>query len=173
MDLSIRQRWKNIKWKKILTTEITSSWKPSLQSSVLLYIAEMLQEGFQLIEIFQFLLIIFPKQEATFQKMIEVLGQGGYFYQAVHHMNVKGNVAYQIKVAESYGQFGQGLETIAKYIHDRDLQQKNMRKVMIYPILLFCLMILMMFGLRLFLLPQLNNFALDGNNSLLNNLIWF
>ncbi len=165
--------WKSIKWKQLGKIEITSSWKPGLQAAVLLYIAEMLQEGFQLIEIFEFLKIIFPKQAETFVTMTEGLSNGQYFHQVVHHMHIKGNITYQIQVAEAYGNFGQGLEVIAKYIHETDLQTKKIRSVMIYPIILICLMISMMFGMRAFLLPQLATMSLDGGGKLMTSLIWF
>ncbi|OYW69284.1 MAG: competence protein, partial [Aerococcus viridans] len=111
-----------------------------MQAAVLLYIAEMLQEGFQLIDICRFLIIIFPKQAKDFEKMALGFENGHHFYELVGFMKIKGNIVYQIKVAESFGQFGNGLEEIAKYIQEQDVHMRRMRSVMIYPIMLMLLM---------------------------------
>lgn len=165
--------WKSIDWKQLANTEITSTWNPQLQANVLLYIAEMLQEGFPMLEIFDFLMIIYPKQAISFRKMSTGFSAGQYFYQVVHIMKIHGNVAYQIQVAEAYGQFGLGLEVIAKYIQERDLQMKKLKGVLIYPLVLIALMIGMLFGLRIFLLPQLETMLVGESNSLLTGLLIF
>ncbi|MEY8371788.1 competence type IV pilus assembly protein ComGB [Aerococcaceae bacterium 50-4] len=168
-----KQAWKNINWKQLANVEITSSWQPHLQATVLLYIAEMLQEGFPMLEIFAFLIIIFPKQETTFRRMSKGFSEGQYFYQVIALMNIKGNIAYQIQVAEAFGNFGSGLEVIAKYIQERDQQLKKLKGVLIYPLALICLMFAMLFGLRVFLLPQLNVMAIGESNKLLTYLLTF
>ncbi|MGH2119275.1 type II secretion system F family protein, partial [Aerococcus sp. L_32] len=173
MATSPSPAWKNINWKQLAKTEITSTWQPQLQATVLLYIAEMLQEGFPMLEIFSFLKTIFPKQEVTFGKMATGFSAGQYFYQVIHEMKIKGNVAYQIQVAEAYGNFGLGLETIAKYIQERDQQMQKLKGVMLYPIALTVLMIGMLFGLRIFLLPQLASMSVGEGQGLLSYLLIF
>jgi competence protein ComGB len=173
MALSVKRQWKNIKWRQLLTTELTTSWKPSLQAAVLLYIAEMLQEGFHLIDICRFLMIIFPKQVKDFEHIAHGFSKGQHFYELVGFMKIKGNIVYQIKVAESFGQFGQSLEEIALYIQEQDLHIHRMRSVMLYPLMLMVLMVAMMFGLRIFLLPQLAAFTQNGDSGILGNLIFF
>lgn len=173
MATSRKRVKKSINWKQIANIEITSTWKPELQASVLLYIAEMLQEGFPMLEIFDFLMVVFPQQEASFRKMASGFSKGQYFYQVVSVMKIKGNVAYQIQVAEAYGNFGSGLEVIAKYIQERDQQMRKLKGVLIYPLALICLMIAMLFGLRVFLLPQLATMSVSEGNGLLNFLLIF
>jgi len=173
MATSPSPAWKNINWKQLANTEITSTWRPHLQATVLLYIAEMLQEGFPMLEIFAFLKTIFPQQEVTFGKMADGFSAGQYFYQVIHEMKIKGNVAYQIQVAEAYGNFGLGLETIAKYIQERDQQMQKLKVVMVYPIALMVLMIGMLFGLRIFLLPQLASMSVGEGQGLLSYLLIF
>lgn len=62
-----------IDWKKLKNYEIVTVWQPAFQAEVLKYIAELLAEGFQLLQVMIFLKQVYPKQQETFEAMANEL----------------------------------------------------------------------------------------------------
>lgn len=61
----------------------------------------------------------------------------------------------QIRLAEIHGDLQHTLATILQHMKLFEKQQKELRKVIAYPILLLCFVFALLFGMRLFLLPPL------------------
>ncbi|KXB36040.1 competence type IV pilus assembly protein ComGB [Aerococcus christensenii] len=155
MEGSVKKSKRAINWKAIANYEITSSWTRKKQADVLLYIAQMSSEGFQLIEIFQFLGQIYPEKKEDFQAMESQLIRGNYFYQTLSILHFPQSVIFQVKVSEEWGDFAKDLLVISDYLKTRDQQRQEIRKTLRYPAFLVGMIAILLGGLRLFLLPQL------------------
>lgn len=164
---------KNITWKKILHYEITSAWTSQLQASVLSYISEMLQEGFSLQDTLPFLSIVYPKQAATFQAMEEDILLGKSFAEACLHLKLHGNQRFQIKIAEGHGAFADKLMEVANYLKLREENTKRIRQTLTYPIFLVFLILGMLFVMRSFLLPQIQDMSVGQASPLVFFLHFF
>lgn len=152
--------------------EITSGWSPAVQSEVLLYTAEMLAEGFNLIDIFPFLQAIYPRYAANFTNMQQELRAGRLFSETTRHMRLNQTIQYQIQTVEQFGEMAKGLKTIAEYIAELAQHRKKIRQTLIYPISLMLLIIGMLFALRTFMLPQLE-MLVDDTTGRLITIIFF
>lgn len=94
-----------IDWKKLKNYEIVTVWQPAFQAEVLKYIAELLAEGFQLLQIMIFLKQVYPKQQETFEAMANETASGYPFYEVVKHMKIEAMIKFPIQMAETMGEF--------------------------------------------------------------------
>lgn len=172
MEKSKPNFWRPINWKKIANYEITSSWNKSLQAEVLAYIADMLMEGFQMIDIFSFLAALYPKEEETFKAMEALLIEGHFFYETTGEMKLAKDIQFQIQVAECWGDFAPGLKTISSYLKERAQQQATIRQSLRYPVFLVVLLLAMLLGMRGFVLPQFDRLQASPDSGVLGLLFW-
>lgn len=121
----------------------------------MLTVSELLAEGFSLPMIMDFLIAIYPKQAATFETIRANLQAGMPFYRTTASMKLPQTVQYQLKVAETCGNFSQGLAHVAHYLQTNATHKRTLRQTLTYPLGLCVLVIGLLFGLRQFLLPQL------------------
>lgn len=135
--------------------EVTSKWQPELQADILLYMAEMLAEGFTLMEIFPFLKAVYPKYADTFGQMQGELLGGKLFSDTLQHMHINQTIQYRVQTIEQFGDMAQGLKVIALYIKELNSHKKKIRQTLTYPLSLLVLIIGMMLVMRTFMLPQL------------------
>ncbi|WP_195852514.1 competence type IV pilus assembly protein ComGB [Aerococcus sanguinicola] len=170
---SVKEPSKNITWKKIIHYEITSSWTSQLQASVLSYISEMLKEGFSLQDTLPFLSIVYPKQATTFQAMENDILLGKSFSEACQHLKLQGNQRFQIKIAEAHGAFADKLMEVANYLKLREANTKQIRQTLTYPFFLVFLILGMLFVMRSFLLPQIQEMGSGEESSLVIFLRYF
>lgn len=121
----------------------------------------MLAEGFSLLETLAFIKLVYPQQLTVFSAMEAALANGQFFYTTLSLMKISPDVAFQIEIAEKHGDFANNLLKIAQYIGEKDRQRRQLIGILLYPFVLFSLLISLVFGIRLFLLPQLE--SLQGN----------
>lgn len=173
MDISVRKLTNTTTLKQLLHTNLTKTWNEDLQSDVLLYTAEMLQEGFSLLDTMTFIQLIYPKHSNTFKQMTDDLTMGDYFFESTKHINLPSDIRFQIEIAEKHTDFPNHLATIAAYLKDRSTQKKKLIAIMFYPLSLFTLILLMLFGIRWFMLPQLNSLHTSPDSQIIKIIIWF
>ncbi|MDO4670609.1 MAG: competence type IV pilus assembly protein ComGB [Aerococcus sp.] len=173
MAASVNTPLKATKWKQWLHYEVTTSWTSEEQGKVLLTMSELLSEGFSLPQIMTCLMAIYPKHLSTFQAMMARLAMGDPFYATVVLMKIPPNVQYQLRVAESGGDFNAGVDHVARYLKMKAKQKKQLQQTLMYPCFLCVLVIGLLFGLRAFLLPQLKRMSSTENRSaFLGGLFW-
>ncbi|MDO4680437.1 MAG: competence type IV pilus assembly protein ComGB [Aerococcus sp.] len=154
------QTWRTAtKWKQLLHYEVISSWTTSEQCKVLLTVSELLNEGFSLPDTMDFLMAIYPKHKTTFEAMQEELAAGEAFYQCVRHLRVTPTIQYQLKVAELWGDFEAGLRHVSIYLQQQAEHRRKLKQTLTYPLFLCVLVLGLLFGLRYFLLPQLQRMS--------------
>lgn len=132
-----------------------------LQANILRYIGELYEEGFSLQEILPFLRLIELKYADHFKEIEAGLSRGELFYQHAKNLNLSDNIIYQIYIAETRGNFAEGLLMIANYIEEQDRYRKKMQATLAYPLFLVMMVIVLIFALRLFMLPHLKSFIIE------------
>lgn len=161
MEKSVKTPMKLTAWKaKCQQRRI----KRRQQADILRYIGELYTEGFMLGEILLFLKILEPHYQEKFMKMQETMSQGGLFYEQAHHLNLNANIRYQIYIAETKGNLGEGLLQIANYLDEQDRYEKKLRQALAYPLLLIAMVIGLLLALRFLMLPHLKTFIQPGQD---------
>lgn len=169
---SPKQSIRAIDWKKLKNYEIVSVWQPAFQAEVLKYIAELLLEGFQLLSIMTFLKQVYPKQSDTFDAMASDLATGHNFHEVVGHMRLAPMITFRIRMAETMGDFPKQLLMIAEYLAYLAEQRQKLRQIVMYPIFLSMMLLGLLFGLRTFLLPQLEQMSGRSGSTVLSVLLF-
>ncbi|MBF0780552.1 MULTISPECIES: competence type IV pilus assembly protein ComGB [unclassified Granulicatella] len=132
-----------------------TKWTYKTQAYFLVKCAELLAEGFVMEEVLQFLELIMPKQKEALRYVTKMMKIGQRFDQTLHKLNFKQSVIAQIYLAQENGQFIQVLHTCGKEIETRHHQLNKLRRLCVYPLILLAFVLLLLFGIRQFFLPQL------------------
>lgn len=172
MGISLKKPGSIIKLKKILAKDMTNVWNRRFQAEILSYMAEMLQEGFSMLEILAFMEIVYVKQQDIFVTIANNLRLGNHFCETVSLMHIEADVAFQIEIAEKHTEFAKNLGYIARYLAAKDHQRRMLYKILLYPLTLLLLVVLLMFGIRMFMLPQLKAMQLGMINGQLKSVIY-
>ncbi|WP_414840697.1 competence type IV pilus assembly protein ComGB [Enterococcus saccharolyticus] len=95
----------------------------------------------------------FPK--VALHQFMTGLIQGNSFAQCFLQVGFSKQQALQIQLAETHGDLNHTLRLMLQHIQLFEKQQKELRKVATYPILLLTFVVSLLIGMRLFLLPPL------------------
>lgn len=89
--------------------------------------------------------------------MREGLEIGQSFSEIMKQLKFSDNIVTQLSLSESHGNLVLSLEKIKVYLENLSKVKKKLLEVASYPFMLFIFLILIMLGLRHYLLPQLEN----------------
>lgn len=120
----------------------------------LLKLGELLQAGFSLKEGIQFLCHLMPKEKEHLNNMLTALQQSASFFEVLKNQQFPEHVCTQVLLSESHGHFEEVLLHAGHYLLAREKQQKKLRKLLQYPVLLLIFMLGLLLAMRSFLLPH-------------------
>lgn len=118
-------------------------------------LGDLLENGFSLQQAFAFFFnanLFVPSILASVQ---QDLNQGKSLAASFAQLNYSNDQILQIELAESHGDLAQTLSGIAEQMRLVQRQRENFLKAVSYPLLLLILLIVILLGMRFFLLPQL------------------
>ncbi|EHE91984.1 ComG operon protein 2 [Streptococcus thermophilus CNCM I-1630] len=124
---------------------------------------QLLKDGFNLTEIVAFLERSHLLKEASLSLMKESLIRGDRLDQMLALVGFSDNIVTQISLADKHGNLLGSLTKIETYMLRMTKVRKKLMEVATYPILLLGLLILIMLGLKNYLLPHL--LEGDGKNN--------
>ena len=137
--------------------------KISQQVKVIQLFKQLLKAGFTLTEIVAFLERSHLLKETSLSLMKESLIRGDRLYQMLALVGFSDNIVTQISLADKHGNLLGSLTKIETYMLRMTKVRKKLMEVATYPILLLGFLILIMLGLKNYLLPQL--LEGDGKNN--------
>lgn len=146
MAMLVKQRFKNIRFPKKTTHTI--------QSSFLMKLSSLVQEGFTLAEALLFLAKIMPKEESWIQLIVCQLENGERFDEAIRSQGFPERVCSQIYLSLIHGRFAFALNSSGKYLFDKEKQKKELIKLLQYPFILLLFMTGILVAMRVVLLPS-------------------
>ncbi|EOH81000.1 competence type IV pilus assembly protein ComGB [Enterococcus malodoratus] len=118
-------------------------------------LGDLLENGFSLQQAFAFFFnanLFVPSILASVQ---QDLNQGKSLAASFAQLNYSNDQILQIELAESHGDLAQTLSGIAEQMRLVQRQRENFLKAVSYPLLLLIFLIVILLGMRFFLLPQL------------------
>ncbi|MBX8936032.1 competence type IV pilus assembly protein ComGB [Enterococcus hulanensis] len=118
-------------------------------------LGDLLENGFSLQQAFDFFInanLFLPSILADVQ---QELHQGNSLAMSFSQLDYSNDQVLQIKLAESHGDLAKTLLGIAEQMRLVQRQRENFLKAISYPLLLLFFLIVILLGMRFFLLPQL------------------
>ncbi|MBC1500093.1 type II secretion system F family protein [Listeria weihenstephanensis] len=135
MDFSLRNNWR-------------------ADGEFLIRLADLLSKGFTMEEAISFLSITTPKDASRNSQMITTLSSGAPFSEALLQAKFPSFVCTQLHYASKHGYFNETVQETGDHLTRKAEQQKALRKIFQYPLILFATVIIVFFLLRIFLLPK-------------------
>lgn len=118
-------------------------------------LGDLLENGFSLQQAFAFFFNANLFVPSILSSVQQDLNQGKSLAASFAQLNYSNDQILQIELAESHGDLAQTLSGIAEQMRLVQRQRENFLKAVSYPLLLLILLIVILLGMRFFLLPQL------------------
>ena len=127
------------------------------QKKIIELFRNLFTSGFHLAEIVDFLRRSALLEEAYVAEMRSGLAAGQSFSQIMKRLGFSDNVVTQLSLSELHGNLNLSLGKIEDYLENLSKVRKKLIEVGTYPLMLLGFLVLIMLGLRNYLLPQLEN----------------
>lgn len=118
-------------------------------------LGDLLENGFSLQQAFDFFINANLFDSSILDTVQQDLHEGKSLAASFSQMNYSNDQVLQIELAESHGNLSQTLLGIAEQMRLVQRQRENFLKAVSYPLLLLVFLIVILLGMRFFLLPQL------------------
>ena len=129
----------------------------SKQKKIITLFNNLYASGFHLVEIISFLERSLLLQKDYVSQMHLGLSQGKSFSEMMENLGFSSSIVTQLSLAELHGNLHLSLGKIEEYLDNLAKVKKKLIEVATYPVILLAFLILIMLGLRNYLLPQLDS----------------
>lgn len=129
--------------------------KNKAQASFLVKLSALMAEGFALKDALQFLAAIMPTETGWIQELLNDLESGKSFDQSLKSAGFSERITAQIYLSLVHGQFAETLGMSGTYLYEKNRQEKQLLKLLQYPVLLLSFMAGVVLVIRMILLPNL------------------
>ena len=153
LELSMRRSLKNSSAGKKIGAKF--------QADYLLLIAKMMKNGFSLNQTVRCLTYL-DKRDHIFESIYEDLQKGRMISQALRHLKLPQIVQNQLMIAQINGGLQQTLEQCGNILKSKAKQHAKLRELLAYPIFILGFLVLMMVGMKVYILPQLGTTESGG-----------
>lgn len=127
------------------------------QQKVIQLFHNLLSSGFHLTEIVDFLERSALLEKSYTERMRSGLLSGGHLADILKELGFSSDVVTQVSLANHHGHLDQSMSTIQNYLANVIAMKKKMIEVATYPLILLLFLILIMMGLRQYLIPQMTS----------------
>lgn len=161
MGISAKRIVKNTKFHKAKQNNI--------QASFLLKLSKLTSEGFVLKEALQFLATIMPKEKIWIKTIVTGLEGGQRFDEMLKKVGFPERITAQVYLSLIHGRFAEALQSSGNYLSEKSRQEKQLSKLLQYPVLLLGFMSGVVLAIRMILLPNLLSLGIGDtkNNSII------
>ena len=129
----------------------------SKQKKIITLFNNLYASGFHLVEIISFLERSLLLEKDYVSQMHLGLSQGKSFSEMMENLGFSSSIVPQLSLAELHGNLHLSLGKIEEYLDNLAKVKKKLIEVATYPVILLAFLILIMLGLRNYLLPQLDS----------------
>lgn len=129
-------------------------------------LAELLHNGFSINESFSFMKKTGILPQRMIDLLIDELEQGEELTHSLAVLGISTEIITQIEFAQSHGNLSGTLQGIEKHLVTMQKQRENMKKILIYPMILLVFLFSALIGMRQLLLPQLQMSGLTATDNL-------
>ena len=147
----------------------------SKQKKIITLFNNLYASGFHLVEIISFLERSLLLEKDYVSQMHLGLSQGKSFSEMMENLGFSSSIVTQLSLAELHGNLHLSLGKIEEYLDNLAKVKKKLIEVATYPVILLAFLILIMLGLRNYLLPQLDssNAALLVGLGIFSSLVFY
>lgn len=159
----MRKRINIMNWSKLLSTDIqvfkkTHKLPQKTQIYLLNLLHELLSEGFSLNQSIQFMTLLIPKYQQSLEYVNSELMIGHSFESTLEELGFSLSSKAQIFYAQRQGNFIDALKVVATHLQTKWDYRNKMIKALIYPTIMAVALVILLFGMRAFLLPHITSF---------------
>ncbi|MFS9181241.1 competence type IV pilus assembly protein ComGB [Streptococcus timonensis] len=129
----------------------------SKQKKIIALFNNLFSSGFHLVEIISFLERSLLLEKDYVSLMHTGLAQGRSFSEMMDNLGFSSSIVTQLSLAELHGNLHLSLGKIEEYLDNLAKVKKKLIEVATYPVILLAFLLLIMLGLRNYLLPQLDS----------------
>lgn len=124
-------------------------------------LAELMSQGFSINQSLVFLQLLLLNHQEKIEKVIEQLQQGKSIEKALHPLGYHISHIARLFYAQKQGRFILALEEISEQLKQELEFRKQLVKALAYPILMAIFLVLLLFGMREFMLPHIATFITE------------
>ncbi|MBG9982506.1 type II secretion system F family protein [Aerococcaceae bacterium DSM 111020] len=124
-------------------------------------LSELLTEGFSLNQCIDFMCLLMPKQQASFQYIIEQMLIGLPFETTLQELGFSLSTVAQLFYGQRQGKFVDSLSIVSEHLETKMAYQQKIIKTLIYPIVMTIALFILLFGMRAYLLPHVTSFITE------------
>ncbi|MCH4008740.1 type II secretion system F family protein [Companilactobacillus sp.] len=126
------------------------------QADYLLLIGKLLKNGFSLNQAMRCLMIL-NQDEPIFKTIYQDLEAGFMLSTALRHLRLPPVVQNQLVISQVNGGLQQTVLQCGGVLKTKAAQQAKLKELLAYPIFIVSFLVLIVIGIKLYLLPQLDN----------------
>lgn len=134
-------------------------WTKERQSFFLMKLSELLQEGFVISQALVFMQLMMPNERLGILYLETLLQQGKPIYEGLGKLGYHQDTISQIALSYHTGSHIRVLYQCGEFIDKRDKQDKKMKQLLIYPMVLVGFILTLLLGMRQFFLPQMKRLS--------------
>lgn len=145
----------NLKWFKPKTIQ-----KIRTQDRVMFLqnLYELLKEGFSLNQSLSFMEILLPQYQNLIHQLVVALSQGYGLEKGLRTIGFPLDVVAQLFYAQKQARFLPALQKVIQQLEQRSLYRQRLIKALTYPIVMLVFLLVLLLGMRSFLLPHIISF---------------
>ena len=154
MVLSTLKRIGNLKLYEKDPRRLPAKLRPYLLESL----ARLMNQGFSLNQSLSFMKVLLPNQQSAIEHINQQLSKGETFERSLQALGYSLITVAQLFYSQRQGRFISGMKEVAQDLTQmRDYQQKVVKQIT-YPLLMSVFLVVMLFAMRQFMLPQITSF---------------
>lgn len=136
-------------------------WGLKKQAIFFSILSDLLSAGFSLRQSLISIQNIMPEFYSVSHKVKKNLLMGTKISDALKE-NISKSTYYQLLIAEQHGEMEKSIKQLGSLLERRVEQQNKLKSLMVYPMILFFMLIIIMLGIKFWLKPTINNFGEDS-----------
>lgn len=135
-------------------------------------LGELLDNGFSLEQSIHFMMMVSKKQKGKLRYIEKRLLKGDTLAKSLETLGFTKNQLAPLRFAEIHGDMVSTLKRMSKQMSEKGKQQKDMLKILSYPVTLLLFLVLMLIGMKQFIIPQLSSLSMDQESSAPKSFAW-
>ncbi|MFD1736529.1 competence type IV pilus assembly protein ComGB [Bacillus salitolerans] len=134
---------------------LRAKWKLEDQAKLLKQLSTLLERGYPLLEGLMFLTLHLPPlKRRQIDQAIKGMRDGATFHEVLVRLSFHRDILGYLYFAENHGNISFALKEASELLEHKVIYQKQLLKIMQYPIILICITFFLLTISNLFLFPQ-------------------
>lgn len=142
-------------------------WSISTQAKIFQTISDLLRVGFSVRHAIRFCEVLYKPQKADLCRINDQL-HAGYTVSQTFEPFVDDQIGLQLRLAEEHGQLVQSLGQVSRLLQTAHQRHQKIKRLLQYPLILGVILVVIVAGMKLVILPQIEALAATTESHSLN-----